>query len=264
MREDCRSYTPSEILERVQMSYEEDCTSPNPFMGTIRGLYARDILLMNGQTENMEGYVQCLPRFYEKTFPSLVTGAIIKREIDSKKQGIPFERVRIVDLGYGKGIFLLDCDNKWKDKVELVGLGCEDYTRMDHSIVGYHVPPTYDQLMKAGVRLVEGNIIDCRRLLGDNFADFVVESNVLLHVNYPIWEMVKKVYRILKPGGIALLDSHSDGNRMMRKVRGYLREQGYDFEIDHGIAFRKTRPDIKLPIRTVNFGGYPTSLRISK
>lgn len=257
--------TPGEIVFKVRKSFQREVDrSPNQVLGfmftTFRGLNSYDIFFPDGNKLWVEGYLDVLPKFHDKDFVQLVDEEIGRREQQARSNGKPFEKAVIVDIGYGKGFFLSDCRKKWQEKVVLVGLGTDLYTKTTTGVKGLaQIPPTEQKLQEDGVRLINGNVIDIRKLLGDNFADFVVESKTLMHVSYPSWEMVKKVYRTLKPRGIALLDLNP-GAHMIPLAVDYLNKNGYDFEATEGVAFRKTQPDISVPVRTVNLGGYPNSL----
>lgn len=159
----------------------------------------------------------------------------------------------------------MDSRKEWGDRVKLVGFGPNVYTKNEDRIWSRQVPnaqavisPTEEALNESEVELAEGNVIDIRKILGDNFADFVVSSQALKDVPYPQWELLKKLYRILKPSGVALLHYDWRAVEIISPILGYLTDNGYRFEAEgDGIAFQKTKTDIALPVRTIRWNKGP-------
>jgi ubiquinone/menaquinone biosynthesis C-methylase UbiE len=238
---------PGKILKDVVQDYEEEKGRGASF-NVSRGLYRNDTL-------HTEGYLDTLPTFEGSNFVQLVDFEIQKRKTEAQTTGEPYQRIRIVDVGYGQGRMLLDCFTKWGEDVELIGYGNDYYTKAEAMADdGLKLPPTKDQIEHAGIRLVSGNIVDIRRELGDNCVDFLVCCNTLQWVNYPKWEMVKKFFRVLKDKGVALIDSVGIKikNGQQADLVTYLRNSGYSFEIGlMSISFKKEQEDISLPIRSV-------------
>lgn len=255
-------HSPLGMLQHERDRFNEEVANPDRIFITYRGL--RRWYPNIGQEENTgaEGYLDVLPKLGGKDLAQLVNEKIEERELTDRSP----DGVRIVDVGYGKGKFLLDCRKEWGSKIQIVGYGTDVYTKVEPGIKA-EIPPTDADLIKASAKLVEGNVVDIRTKLDDNFADFIVSSNALMYVSYPQWELVKKIYRVLKPGGIALLDyGMEDGAEILgslQPVFGYLKNRGYVFEAGvRGLAFRKTNPDINVPIWTSR-GSLRRELKIS-
>lgn len=64
----------------------------------------------------------------------------------------------------------------------------------------------------------------------DNSLDFVVSSNMIHHVPYPT-KFFKEMYRILKPGGVVIIQE-INASWCMRRILKLMRHEGYDFTID--------------------------------
>lgn len=242
------SETPGRILEDIRRDFDEEKRSGFANFDVSRGLF-RNIEL------GTDGYLDSLPTFEGSDLVELIDAEIHKRKVESQTTGKPYQRVRIVDIGYGQGRMLLDCASKWGEDVELIGYGNSNYSKISvMSEDGSMLPPTKDEIDLAGIRLIEGNIIDIRKTLGDNFADFLVCCNTMQWVSYPQWEMVKKIYRTLNVNGVALIDSIYLGqnNQQRSNLSIYLENNGYSFELGKDtIAFKKTQLDIALPIRSI-------------
>jgi SAM-dependent methyltransferase len=240
--------TPLEILIGARKQFEQDIATPESFV-TWRGLRQRGVPVEENLDELVEGYINILPRYQGNDIIELVDKAIEDRTSASDK-------ITIVDIGYGNGSFLLDARKEWGDQLRLIGYGNDGYTKIPQRTHlaraqgGYYLPPTQTQLEEAGIELINGNAIDIRDKLGDNTADFIVSCYGLTNVEFPHWELLKKVYRSLKPGGIALIHPFYDLHILMT-VQDYLLEMGYDFTINlDGVSFKKTLPDIKIPVWT--------------
>lgn len=251
MVDNTEQQSPQEILLKSRAKYE--ALKEDRFQ-VGRGLLSKE--------DKEYGYIDLLPTFQGKNFIQLVNNEIQKRKQELAKTGSPYKKVTIVDIGYGKGFFLLDCRKIWGDDVELIGYGTSEYTKepetstLDSIVEGENNSVTAELLTKSGIKLVEGDVIDIRKNLGDNTADFIVTCNALIYVNYPQWEVFKKIYRTLRQNGIALIDSILGLLDQEEDTYDYLNRLGYNFELSdspqglHGTAFQKTFPDINIPIGT--------------
>ena len=260
--------TPLRILSNSRRQFTEQASNPKTSWYTHRGLRPRTLEHVASNYISREtwiGYIDLLPTFEGKNIIELISGEIYSREEEARRTGILAEPVVIVDVGYGNGQFLLDSRKEWGDKVRLVGFGPSVYTRNEDRIWSQEIPnaqailpPTEPALKESEVELVEGNVIDIRKILGDNFADFVVSSQTLKDIPYPQWELLKKLYRILKPSGVALLHYDYRAVEMISPILGYLLDNSYRFKAEEdGIAFKKTKDDITLPVRTINWNRDP-------
>lgn len=253
--------SPIDVIHDAREMFETELTQTYTWT-TFRGLRPRSFNMPNGLLPfNAEGYLDTLPTFTGLNFEQLVEAEITRREGKSRSQNIPFDPITIVDVGYGNGQFLLDCEKEWGNKVRLVGLGTDIYSKKGRRVGTHTIRATHQDLIGKGVELVNGNVVDIRKVLGDNYADIIVSSLAFEYVNYPPWELLKKIYRTLKPGGIALLDYSYVICHALKGAQKYLDDHNYEFEIgEDSVAFKKTEPDIALPIRTVGWTG---KLRLS-
>lgn len=257
--------SPVNVIHNARKAFERELTYPDTYT-TFRGLRSRSLNMSNGVPHELEGYLDTLPTFKGLSFEQLVEAEITARENKARSQNVPFEPITVVDIGYGNGQFLLDCQKEWGNKVRLVGLGTDVYSKMDQKksfgTTGVHIiRATHQDLIDRSIELINGNVIDIRKIFGDNYADFIVSSLALQYVNYPPWELFKKIYRTLKPGGIALLEYYSQLCHHLKVAQKYLNDHKYEFEIGtESVAFKKTESDIALPIRTVGWIG---DLRLS-
>lgn len=64
----------------------------------------------------------------------------------------------------------------------------------------------------------------------DNSLDFVISSNMIHHVPYPI-KFFKEMHRILKPGGSVIIQE-INASWCMRAVLRIMRHEGYDYTIN--------------------------------
>ena len=259
--------SPRKIIETARKVFDEETRSKDKSFSVFRGLrhlkYENPDLYPDDPLLN--GYNETLPQFKGKDFITLVNEEVARREERAEATGEQFRKIVIVDVGFGAGRFLLDCDKKWEDKVELIGYGSDKYTKTPVEMPRKFtylpdLPPTHEAIEKAQIKLVEGNAIDIRKKLGDNFADLIISCYTLRYIPYPDWEMIKKFYRVLKTDGIGLIHEvalHFEPYYGKDKFIQLLSKEGYDFDIEFysgvpvSIAFRKTHSDIELPIRTV-------------
>lgn len=192
-----------------------------------------------------QGYNEVLPKFKDKTLIELIEERVQRGETPT-----------ILDLGYGHGNFLLDCRDVWQGSVNLQGYGSSTIPANERVKYGDVIQPaTLTKLQEAGVELIDGDIMDLSTIYGHNRADLITSMYALMHVRYPQWELLKKVYRALKPGGIALLHWDRLGMSELEAFLGeYLKERGYSFEFGvNKVSFQKTEPDLDLPVRTARW-----------
>lgn len=253
---------PIDILSEARRMFDVQDSIPRSYI-TYRGLRPRLLKDDLGKPVLTLGYIDVLPTLNGENLVDLVNA-----EIERRKTVDGSGKVSIVDIGYGNGQFLLDCRKEWGAAVNLMGYGSDIYTTtnpgsMFETAAGEVPISTKEELDENRVLLINGNVIDIRRILGDNFADFVVSSNAFEYVKYPEWELMKKIYRVLNPNGIALLDFTFTASRRVDEITEYSNSKGYQIDANgSGVAFMKTQPDICLPIRTVQWNMFPR-LRIT-
>lgn len=243
------SITPIEI-RRIQ---EEQFLKQKAVRGVSKESYAFDRGLLGRSDPDeiepyMHGYLDVLPTFNGLSF------------IDHVEKRINYgEKPAILDIGYGMGKFLLDCRKIWNDEVILQGYGPSDQSKSEFMHSGIRNEPTSKLLEDRNIELIEGDVIDFSKIYGHEKADIIVSVTALQHVNYPQWELIKKIYRGLKPDGIAFLHwTIKVSSNLQNQLSSYLDQEGYKFEFsDNTISIRKNKPDIDLPIRTVDYGFHP-------
>jgi 2-polyprenyl-3-methyl-5-hydroxy-6-metoxy-1,4-benzoquinol methylase len=202
--------------------------------------------LLRNEERDAEGYIDRLPTLEGKNVVELIEDEVTKRKLNALRTGEPYKKVRILDVGYGAGYFLLDCAERWGNDVELSGFGLDKYAKAENA----------EQIEQAGISLIDGNIIDIQETLEENEADVLVCNDVIQWVEYPRWEIIKQLYHTVRPGGIALASGVSPSLRSVSldkpDLATYLNEQGYQFEIrETEVAFRKTKDRLDLPIHSV-------------
>jgi len=209
----------------------------------------------------IEGYDQFLPLFQ---------GMNIAEFIDSKMIQSA-EPVRILDVGCGRGSFLLDCKERWENKVECVGISAHDITNRSYpefSLDGEISQATAPALKDRDIKIVIGDAQSLTRALQrDNVNgkfDVVVSASSMLYFSDP-FAAIKGMYDVLDADGVAFIDgfphvsmSYSD----REDLENYLRDE-YGFVIYYNhMAFQKKRPHLHLPLRYVIEQGSSLSYRL--
>jgi SAM-dependent methyltransferase len=121
------------------------------------------------------------------------------------QQNVEANDITFVDLGYGRGRALIDLSEypPLQNKVRLVGIGPPAHSKLwVESVDGQKFPPTYEKLVSKGVRLVDQNIVRINEVMLKSSADVVAAAFSLYSIQYPSWEIIKKIYAVLKPGGV--------------------------------------------------------------
>ncbi len=201
-----------------------------------------------------------LPRLNGQKFEVWVEEELEKRRIEAKETGY-FRKLRIVDVGFGAGGFLLGCRERWNSKeIELIGYGDK------------YIDPSVDEinlLEEREIKIIDGNICNIKDELGENSVDAVVSSFVLMHVEYPVFEIIKDIYSILRnkghayiyTGGLYLVDEGTDSiiktenisefelyrleDYTQDKISSYINKHGIPFYLRGvNIGFEKTNIDI--------------------
>lgn len=211
-------------------------------------------------------YAQALPSVRREkdqlNVISFIDQMILERKRAEREQGIPYQRISILDIGYGNGQDLLDAKNRWGDDVILVGFGPSFLTDID----GYdrqfnrRIHPTREALRESNVELVEGNVIDISEQLSGRQFDVIMSCNALQYSDYLLWPELTNIYSMLKPTGYAFLaiapeqifaDMQGSAEGLMQSViykllqelhqvsagsiknlEAHLQQKGYEFSID--------------------------------
>lgn len=139
----------------------------------------------------VEGYVDVLPKVAGIDLLAWLNGQF--------EQGNP---PTICDVGFGKGLFLVDIAQKFKGFFNCIGLGSlEASSQMSRTQARTEYPPTIDLLADNGIAIVEGNVLDIDSLLPPESVDLITMSNVLGYVRFPRNLLFERMHNCLKPGG---------------------------------------------------------------
>jgi ubiquinone/menaquinone biosynthesis C-methylase UbiE len=245
-------HKPQAAIERSRWEYElfkEEAKSPVDSWVTFRTLYR------TWQTSECGSYLDHLPTFKSQNVIEVISELV--------KQKAGQGKVRVVDVGYGRGYALIDLVYEFGDEIELIGYGDSSYARKELNVnikgLPFVRPPTSEKLSDFKVQLVEGDALDIRRVLGDNSVDVVISTFTLNNIFYPKWELIKKMYRVVKPGGYAFLHGICPQTEQ-NDLGQYLSAAGYCFEFtkeendnwgNWKTAFKKTTTDINVPVWSV-------------
>ena len=183
---------PHEAIESQARSAFAQLLLPGTDRGdTGRGLYRSQ------ERAFPETYGASLPKFNGRDIQAIIDDAV----------GRNFHNATVlVDVGYGAGYYLLDVAGspQWKNNVRCIGYGPDNDTLIPYLRDN---PPTSSALREAGIELViPGNIIDIDSTLPVR-PDVLTVSHVIGWVEYPHWELLKKLYQATAPGGIGLINS---------------------------------------------------------
>lgn len=147
--------------------------------------------MVNG--EPIAGYVESLPRF---------DGANLQELIEAR---ISQEAIRITDVGYGAGQFMLDVTQEYPN-VNCIGFGRAAFTQMENKQAG--MVPTYSALMaEERIELIEGDLPIPEGVIAPGTQDIITINNVWQYLPPEIHLVVLTgVAQRLKVGGVALIN----------------------------------------------------------
>ncbi len=193
-------------------------------------------------------YENILPRFQGKTIVEVLADKTETAQQKANQLGVPPERVKYLDIGYGNGFALLEASEN--ELIIPIGYGNSHLTEVEYKdLDGTVHPPTQSELNVRRVQLIEGNVLDIGHNITGNSIDVISMEQVMHYTDLPYWEIIKRIYRLLKPGGVAFIDNTYFSNR--EELSSFLTAQGYSFEIGFdNISFQKTKPTLDVPIRT--------------
>lgn len=203
-------------------------------------IFSRGLTRSIGTEQTYENY---LPTFEQKTLTQVLQEKI--QQVHSPQE------VTYLDIGYGNGLALLEAKQRYGDVIAPIGYGTTYHSKVPYKdLDGIVYSPTYDELITQNIKLIEGNVLDIRQMVPDNSIDVVSALHSIDYAQLPYWEVMKKIYRILKPGGIAFISNIYITNR--NELQNYLQAQGYEFEVrEDALSFRKTKSELPVEIRTV-------------
>lgn len=189
-----------------------------------------------------KGYDEVLPKFEGKNFSSLMEDKI--RESD----GV----VSLLDVGYGRGRFLIDCKLKWGDKINCIGVGYHDLRDEDYSNElgndGVEKYPTRQILEELGIEVIHTDAQSLSRNTGIKDVDIAVSAFCFMYFADPL-SGLKEVYKSLKPGGIGLIQGNIFEKVERRKLLlNFQREYGLEVNL-FGTSFRKDSNRLHVPFK---------------
>lgn len=204
----------------------------------IGGSYKTDRSLVGRKEANRETYAGYLPSYEGKNLLD-----ILNRKAQTE------DPVTLLDLGCGKGQFLLDLA-RHAPHLHLTGITSYPYHQESPS----HVR----NLDQHDIKIHVADIQDLKRVIPSNSVDVATSVFAFGYLADPWWAL-KQTYDILKPGGIGLFygfplaDSLKSQKPVLDQVAHYLKEQ-YGMEITiYGInstqmSFEKNKPHLTLPL----------------
>lgn len=187
-------------------------------------------------------------------FEGRVASESIRREIKTKG------KISLLDVGCGRGDFLVDCKDIWGKKIDAFGVTAFPYHLASGDLIK-------EKINKAGVQIVVGDAQSLSSTL--HRKKFLQEFDIITSV----WTFdylrdslaaLKGVYNSLKPGGLALINWESRdgasrpgnlyfGDSDFHKLENYLRNYGIHFVVKDdkgikGVGIRKSRDRLTLPV----------------
>ena len=198
----------------------------------------------------IDGYANELPHWQGRGLET-----IIARKIND------LGRVTILDVGCGNGRFLIDCKEKWDERIECLGITAFPYHQVRHERSEDNVEqPTEERLRRLGIRIAD--YADAQFL--DRY--FTQESCDVVTCVYSArymadsFALLTGIHKVLKKGGIAFINEM----RLMTATRedarliiGHLQSQ-YGFFISpaeppfrgclYDLAFEKQTSQLHPPV----------------
>lgn len=237
-------YTAKDVQE-ARMRLESTFLQGDFWYATLRGFH-------NFEDSRDQGYLSYLPPLEGLNFETIVEGLIEQSP----------QAVNILDIACGEGNFLKECLERWGRRVKGFGVDLRPGTTS-----AFEKATMFIQGRHLDMQLGDGH--DLNEIFPPNSMDVATSVRTLEYMADP-WSVVKKIHRVLKPGGIALL-SYVPFN--MNKLEGW-REYEFDSEganslVDHlrtkygmeirivddeycDLSFRKTTDKLWLPLSYSN------------
>lgn len=159
--------------------------------------------------------------------------------------------VIILDIGCGTGRALAEIQGLFGDRVLVYGL------------TAYRHQP--EQIPPDNIKV--GDLSHINSLYAENTFDVIFSCRTLPYTKRHISNLYPKIYKLLKPEGIALLDNFFQHSPYLAsiinlsKTEGWLKDNGYQFEMEKLLgkhppreivtkfSIRKTHPILYFPLR---------------
>jgi len=199
---------------------------------------------LKGDVMGYVGYNQSLPQWNGQNVQEVIQSLVDDAE--------SVTQVHVLDLGCGRGDFLIDSEYVWEERVGLDGLTSNPYD--DLSMFNQ------DQLLSSGVRKLVGDAQNLPRFFPKNSYDVVVSCEMFPYVADP-WSVLKKMYDALKPQGHGFIsgfpqvlegDLQEDNERVtqfMQNEYGFVCERDQEWDKPYyKFSFRKWHKRLKLPL----------------
>lgn len=204
----------------------------------IGGDYKTDRSLVGRHEASRETYAGYLPRYQDKNLLDILT-----------QKGKEEDALTLVDLGCGKGQFLLDLA-RLVPPMELVGITSYPYHEQSSS--------HRTHLKEYDVQIHIGDMQKVKEIIQPSTVDIVTSVFAFDYLADPWWGL-KQAYDIVKPGGIGLIagfplvESLKFQKPAVTQVRDYLSAR-YGMEITTypnnftQISFEKQKPHLTVPL----------------
>lgn len=163
----------------------------------------------------------------------------------------------ILDLGCGRGTAARDIEQRYPGKIKVKGL------------TAY----IYEPLQIPNDQVKEGDIADIKKLFLPNSFDVIYSAATLIHVKRHFMDIIRQAYDLLKLDGVGLFSIKLGSDKFnkiagLNELKNWLVINGYNFEFEafqeenndvymvETISFKKSKEDLKLPLRHAGENGY--------
>lgn len=181
------------------------------------------------------GYNESLPTFKGKRLKQ-----IIEEKLSETKNG-----VNILDIGYGRGVFLLEAARNYQNTV-LIGFGRSEFAKVKSEAT--RIKPTFPLLTEAAnIRLIEGMLPNMSGI-DSNSQDIITVNNVFQYLTPDARiQSIRNIFNLLKKDGVVLISRVDLDDQILHETMASLGIAPGDYEItfsEHNdiqktLAFRK-------------------------
>lgn len=176
----------SEVIHLQTQAFIKSQRSPSYELK--RGLFRDNFTLMNGVESFNLGYTDLLPEIDSMPLSDWIN-------LKAKSRRIFLNKLSILDVGCGEGVFLHQIKRKHNSKVECHGLTAYVSQNLSRRI-----------LEKPGeVNIVQGDMHDLSSLFTTNYYDLVTGCYSIQYSVSP-FTVLEGMHKVLKLGGVAVLN----------------------------------------------------------